>query len=273
MSGTFQDYMCPTAPELPKLVIAHSMTASPNTVHGAKGLGDGCSMVAPVAFANAIADATGLKDFAPPFLPGRIWQLLQGEDPDAALQREPISGSPSRPAPQGSLRGRNEIEISAPRQQVWDALLSPESLKHIIPGCESVEMTGPDTYRARVRISVGGIGGTYDAQIRISDRQEPERLRLSGKAESKLGFGEGEAYVTLGEKGQGHTALTYEYGANIGGRLASFGHRMLDGVVRLLLASFFERLRTFLRGEQPSEGLFARMRRLAVMLRQLWWRP
>jgi 2-furoyl-CoA dehydrogenase large subunit len=275
MSGTFQDYMCPTAPELPELIIAHSITASPNTIQGAKGLGDGCSMVAPVALANAIADATGLKDFAPPFLPGRVWQLLQGEDPDAMLRQQATSAAPSagaRPVLQGSLRGRDEVDIPAPRQQVWDALLSPESLKQIIPGCESVDVTGPDTYRARVRISIAGIGGTYDARIHIFDRLEPVRLRLSGKAESKLGFGEGEAYVTLTESGQGHTALSYEYGANIGGRLASFGHRMLDGVVRVLLANFFERLRTSLRGELPAEGLFARMRGLIVMLRQLWGR-
>jgi 2-furoyl-CoA dehydrogenase large subunit len=173
---------------------------------------------------------------------------------------------------QGSLRGRDEVDIPAPRQQVWNALLSPESLKQIIPGCERIDVTGPETYQARVRISIAGIGGVYDAQIRIFDRLEPARLRLSGKAESKLGFGEGEAYVTLTESGQGHTALSYEYAANIGGRLASFGHRMLDGVVRVLLARFFERLRTSLRGEQPSEGLFARIRGLTVVLKQLWGR-
>ena len=83
LSGTFQDYLCPTAPELPHLEIANINTPSPSTAHGAKGLGDGCSMVAPATLANAIADATGLDDMAPPFLPGRIWQLLQGKDPDA----------------------------------------------------------------------------------------------------------------------------------------------------------------------------------------------
>ena len=275
LSGTFQDYLCPTAPELPHLDIAHWVSPSPNTVHGAKGLGDGCSMIAPAALANAIADATGLEDFAPPFLPGRIWQLLQGEDPDATL-RQPALSAPSsaaaRPALQGNLRGQDEVDIPAPRQQVWDALLSPESLKEVIPGCESVEVTGPDTYRARLRISVAGIGGTYDAQIRIFDRQEPACLRLSGKAESKLGFGEGEAYVTLAENAQGHTTLSYDYAANIGGKLASFGHRMLDGVVRVLLASFFDRLRASLRGVKPSSGFLARMRAWAAVLKHLWGR-
>jgi 2-furoyl-CoA dehydrogenase large subunit len=197
--------------------------------------------------------------------------LLQGEDPDAMLRQPKSSPSTAaRPELQGNLRGRDRVEIPAPRQQVWDALLSPESLKDVIPGCESVEVTGADTYRVRVRISVAGIGGTYDGQIRIFDRQEPVCLRLSGKAESRLGFGEGEAYVTLAKTPQGGTTLSYEYAANIGGRLASFGHRMLDGVLRILLASFFERLRASLRGEIPSAGLRARMRGWVVMLKHLW---
>jgi 2-furoyl-CoA dehydrogenase large subunit len=123
LSGTFQDYLCPTAPELPELHIAHSVRASPNTVHGSKGLGDGCSMIAPVALANAIADATGLEDFAPPFLPGRIWQLLQGEDPDAMLRQPAPSAAAetnARPVLQGSLRGQDRVDVPASRQQVWE---------------------------------------------------------------------------------------------------------------------------------------------------------
>lgn len=269
LSGTFQDYLCPTAPELPALDIAHYATPSPNTVHGAKGLGDGCSMIAPVTLANAIADATGLEDIDPPFLPGRIWEMLNGGDPDALLHKPPAAAAtPGRPQLQGSLRGEGTIEIPAPRRQVWDALLDPASLKDIIPGCDSVEATGSDSYRARLRISVAGIGAAYDADIRIFDRDEPARLRLSGKGGSKLGFGSGEAYVTLAEA-DGRTTLSYEYAADVGGKLASFGHRMLDGVVRVLLANFFDRLRGHLRGESPPSGLAARLRSALDMIRLL----
>jgi len=260
LSGTFQDYLCPTAQELPDLDIGHVVTPSPNTVQGAKGLGDGCSMIAPAALANAIADATGLEDLTPPFLPGRIWEMLQGSDPDVLLrQPAPPAATEPRPALQGNLRGHGHVDIPAPRQRVWDALLSPDSLKSIIPGCEYVEATRPDSYQAKVRISVAGIGATYDAQLRIFDRREPESLRLSGKANSKFGFGTGEAYVTLGERAGGGTSLSYEYAANVGGRVAAFGQRMLDGVVRLLLASFFDRLRAHLRGEKPPSGFVARL--------------
>jgi 2-furoyl-CoA dehydrogenase large subunit len=261
LSGTFQDYLCPTAPELPDVDLVHYATPSPNTVHGGKGLGDGCSMVAPVALANAIADATGLQELTPPFLPGRIWQLLRGQDPDAVLRQPKASASGGgAPEMRGGLRDHGEVTIAAPRQQVWNALLDPNSLKAIIPGCESIEATGPETFRARVRVSVAGIGGIYDAQIRLFDRVEPERLRLSGRGESKLGFGQGEAYVTLTETMSGATFLTYEYAADVGGRVAAFGQRMLDGVVRVLLASFFERLRAYLRGDTLGDGILARLR-------------
>jgi 2-furoyl-CoA dehydrogenase large subunit len=258
---------------MPELVVAHAASPSPRTIHGAKGLGDGCSMITPAALANAIADATGLDDLAPPFLPGRLWEALHGEDPDAML-RQP-SAAPSLGATSwttsGGLSGQDQIEIPALRQEIWDALLNPDTLKRIIPGSESVELSGADLYRARVRISVAGIGATYEAQIRIFDREPPARLRLSGKAESKLGGGEGEAQVTLTEH-DGTTTLSYAYRASVSGRLASFGHRMLDGVVRLLLATFFDRLRAVLSGDTPPAGLRTRWNTWLALLGRAWGR-
>ena len=269
LSGTFQDYMCPTAPELPDVDIVHVITPSPNTLHGAKGLGDGCSMLTPVTLANAIADATGIKDLTPPFLPGRLWHLMRGEDPDAFTRKRQPPETGSALTLKGALRGDGTVAIDAPRQQVWDTLLDPAKLKSIIPGCESIDATGPETFIARVRVNIAGIGGLYDTKIRIFDRKEPQSLRLSGRGESKLGLGEGEAFVTLKEDGGGGTVLSYEYSADVGGRVAAFGQRMLDGVVRILLASFFDRLRVYLRGETPSSGLMATVRGWFAMLQML----
>jgi 2-furoyl-CoA dehydrogenase large subunit len=267
LSGTFQDYLCPTAPELPDLGIAHYATPSPNTIQGAKGLGDGCSMIAPVAMANAIGDATGLRNLTPPFLPGRLWQLLHGGDPDLALTR-PSSAPQDETGRQlsGTLRGRGTIAIEVARQKVWDALLDPVQLRAIIPGCQNIEQTSPDTFSAQIRVSIAGIGALYEAQIRIFDRKEPERLKLAARGESKLGFGQGEALVTLEETGAGVTQLTYEYGADVGGRVATFGQRMLDGVVKIVLADFFDRLRAHVRGEKPRGAVVQRLRRLISML-------
>jgi hypothetical protein len=75
--------------------------------------------------------------------------------------------------------------------------------------------------------------------------------------------------VTLAATPQGHTSLSYEYGADIGGQLAAFGQRMLDGVVRVLVASFFERLSAHVQGKKPAAGRVARWRSLLRMLKLL----
>ena len=142
-------------------------------------------MIAPVTLANAIADAVGLDDLIPPFMPGRVWQYMQGRDPDAIQATRPEGRVDELPTMPGGFTSEGEVVIDAAPVQVWQALLDPERLRAIIPGCESVEATGPDSYRARVRISVAGIGASYDVLMRLFERREPERMRLSGRAESR----------------------------------------------------------------------------------------
>ncbi|HXF98571.1 MAG TPA: xanthine dehydrogenase family protein molybdopterin-binding subunit [Gaiellaceae bacterium] len=77
LTGSFVDYLCPTAPDLPAVRIGHRETPSPFTPLGAKGLGEGTTMSAPAALANAIADAIGRDELEPPFTPPRVWELLQ----------------------------------------------------------------------------------------------------------------------------------------------------------------------------------------------------
>src|SRR5690606_2797748 len=144
LTNTFQDYMCPTAPELPQLEIGHIATPSPNTVHGSKGLGDGSSMVAPVAVANALSDALGIRDFDPPFTAPRLWSLIQGRDPDADWDEVgPASVADYRGK---LLTGTGKVVLDASPDQVWEVLLDVEGLAAIIPGCRGIERTGPDRY-------------------------------------------------------------------------------------------------------------------------------
>jgi 2-furoyl-CoA dehydrogenase large subunit len=161
--------------------------------------------------------------------------------------------------------------MPAPRAKVWRTLLDPVSLRVVIPGCESIEAVDSETFKARVRVSIAGIGGIYDAEIRIFDRKEPESLRLFGRGEGKLGFGQGEAVVKLKEGSSGGTVLSYEYRADVGGRVAAFGQRMLDGVVRVLLAGFFGRLRAHLQGES-ADGFFVRVSGWIALARMFWGR-
>jgi 2-furoyl-CoA dehydrogenase large subunit len=77
LTGTFMDYLCPTAPDLPPLKIGHRETPSPFTPLGAKGLGEGGTMSVPVAITNAVADALGVEQVEIPLTPGRVWELLR----------------------------------------------------------------------------------------------------------------------------------------------------------------------------------------------------
>jgi 2-furoyl-CoA dehydrogenase large subunit len=77
VTGSLMDYVIPTAPDLPALTSAHRETPSPFTTLGAKGLGEGTTMSAPVAIANAVADALGVETVELPLTPARVWELLQ----------------------------------------------------------------------------------------------------------------------------------------------------------------------------------------------------
>src|SRR5690606_25576832 len=150
----------------------------------------------PVALANAIAQATGLRDLVPPFTPPRLWMLMQGLDPDAVAEAPAPAPDQTELALAGHpLTGEGSVVLRAPRATVWRTLVEVEGLASIIPGCEDLRPVGPDAYDAVVNIRVAGIGGRYRAEIRLADQREPEQLRLVGGAEGKLGAGRGEALV------------------------------------------------------------------------------
>ncbi len=265
MTATFQDYMCPTAPEIPHLDVGHVSSPSPNTVHGSKGLGDGSSMVAPAALGNAIARAIGVRTVTPPFTAPRIWSLLNGLDPDSGLREQPkekvTEAYPGRP-----LTGSGDVTLSAPPEAVWAALLDVQALKEVIPGCKEIKPVGAHAYEAIVDIRVAGIGGSYKASIQLSNLKEPESLRLSGASEGALASGKGHADVQLSALPDGKTRLAYTYQAGISGRVVSFGHRMLDSVTAILISSFFEALESRLTGHRGSRFVSA-IRNLVRLLR------
>lgn len=243
LSGTFADYLCPTAPEIPPLDIGHVNTPSPFTALGCKGLGDGSSMLTPAAIANAVSDALGFREVELPLTPHRVWQMARGDKAAptfgfVATETEKTSGL-SGP---GLLTGKGETVVGADRQTVWNMLLDPDSLAAIIPGCEALEKTGDDAYRATVTIGVAGIRGRYDAKVSLHDTSEPESLRLTGAARGALGHGEAEGHITLEEAGAAQTKLSYTYKARVGGKVASVGQRMLGAATKILIGQVFDSL-------------------------------
>jgi carbon monoxide dehydrogenase subunit G len=104
-----------------------------------------------------------------------------------------------------------------------------------------VQAGWPDRYSAQVIIGVAGIRGTYDAHIEMRDKQEPNSVRLVGTASGALGFGAGSGLVTLRAEPDGRTPAEYQYEADVGGKLAAVGQRMLGTVTRYVIGRFSRR--------------------------------
>lgn len=263
LSGTFADYLVPTACEVPVPVILHRETPTPVTPLGAKGVGEGNCMSTPVCLANAAADALGGAVPSLPMTPAKLAALIHPADepPRPAGTTSPL---PAAKAGGRGLTGEGSREVPAMPEQVWAILLDPKELAALLPGCEALELAGPNAYRAEVMVGIGPVRGRYTAEVALSDLDPPNRLTLTGSGSSALGTGRGTGHVTLERTGNG-TRVTYRYNAEVGGKVAAVGGRMLDSASRLLIGQFFEKLVARAEGgkvaaERPS--LLARLLRL-----------
>lgn len=260
-AGTFADYLVPTTCEVPDPVILHLETPSPFTPLGAKGLGEGNNMSTPVCVANAVADALGHADIRLPLTPSRVMDLLGIDDPPPS---GPAAGAaPARAARAGGkgLSAQGEIVLPATPEAVFAVLLDPVALARVVPGCHALETTGPNRYRADVTVGVGMIKARYVAEIALSDIQAPHRLRLAGSGLSSMGSAKGSGLVTLAPHGGG-TLLRYDYEAEVSGKVAAVGGRMLDGAAKIVLKQLFEQLGRQASGQggrAPAQGWWRRL--------------
>jgi 2-furoyl-CoA dehydrogenase large subunit len=255
LAGTFADYFCPVAADLPPLNIGHAANPTDQNATGARGIGDGSSMNPPASIANAIADALGSADISVPAGPSRVWSMMNGLPPDGHLQRA-VDKSEREHATTGALRGEGEQSLPGSPETVWRALFAVNKLAKIIPGCRKLVEVEPDRFEAEIVLTVAGMRSSYQAKIALTDKVEPRSIRISGRAEGNLGFGGGEAEIRLTPHGDNATKLAYRYHADVGGRVASVGYRMLDSVVRLLIGQFFKGLT---RNIDPTGGRDSRM--------------
>ncbi len=242
-SGTLADYLMPTACETPDLVIVHQETPSPYTPLGAKGLGEGNNMSTPVCIANAFADALrpqqDLEEVLLPLNPGLVLDLLKTADPSPKDTPRP---SLVLPAGEGlALQAQGSVDIEASPAQVFAVLLDPVALASVIPGCHSLQAKGPYRYTADVTVGVGLVKARYEAEIVLTDIDAPRSLRLAVSGRSSLGTGAGNGLVTLEATTTG-TRLSYDYRAQVGGKVAMVGSRMLEGAARIIVAQLFESL-------------------------------
>jgi carbon monoxide dehydrogenase subunit G len=138
---------------------------------------------------------------------------------------------------------QGQYSFPADREQVWKLMLDPESLKHCVPGCESLEPTSEDQYQVTLKVGVAAIRGTYKGKIGIVDKVEPSSYRLRVEGSGGPGFVRGEASISLEEDGGG-TKVVVDADGNVGGTVAGVGQRMLGGVAKMLMDQFFNCLKS-----------------------------
>lgn len=135
----------------------------------------------------------------------------------------------------------NSRLIAAPQDAVWRALNDPAALKACIPGCESLEKSGENEWRAVVAAKVGPVAANFTGTMRMEDMTPPTGYTLKFEGQGgAAGFANGEAKITLAPEA-GQTRLTYAAKAQVGGKLAQIGSRLIDGVAAKLADDFFAR--------------------------------
>ena len=134
----------------------------------------------------------------------------------------------------------SEQLIEMPRDTVWAALNDTTILQQAMPGCESFDATSENTFEARLVTKIGPVKAKFKFDVELSDQDPPNGYTISGAGQGgAAGFAKGSASVSLTEQ-DGATLLAYNVQANVGGKLAQLGARLIDGVAKKMADEFFE---------------------------------
>jgi len=140
--------------------------------------------------------------------------------------------------------------INAPTDAVWRGLNDPDILRQCIPGCEALEKTSDTDMTATVVLKVGPVKARFEGAVQLSNLNPPHSYTISGEGKGGMvGFAKGGADVSLAEQPDGTTVLTYSVKADVGGKIAQLGARLIDSTAKKLAEQFFS---TFT--EKVNEG-------------------
>jgi len=150
------------------------------------------------------------------------------------------------------LNGENIIQ--APRMQVWEALNSADVLKETIPGAQSVEQTSVDEFEATVEIKIGPVKAKFKGKINLSDIDPPNGYKITGQGSGgTAGFAKGSAVVNLTDGDANTTKLVYDVDAQVGGKLAQVGQRLIQSASKTLADQFFNNLENYFNSSTNSD--------------------
>jgi uncharacterized protein len=134
-----------------------------------------------------------------------------------------------------------ERRIPAPRQKVWDALNDPEVLKAAIPGCKTLDKESDTDLRATAAVKIGPIAAQFTGKVQLLDLDPPNSYRIAGEGQGGVaGFANGGANVRLSDDGD-FTLLQYDVKAQVGGKIAQLGARLIDASAKQMADQFFDR--------------------------------
>ncbi|MCM3397752.1 carbon monoxide dehydrogenase subunit G [Oceanobacillus profundus] len=152
------------------------------------------------------------------------------------------------------MNGKGSIKLQGNRETVFTSLLNPEVLKNCIMGCKELIQQEENVYQVDLSVGVAAVKGKYDATIRLADVNAPESYRLIVHGEGGPGFVDAEAEIQLVDVDDNKTELKYTYEAEVGGKVASIGQRMLGGVAKLIINDFFKKVKKELEKVNTLEG-------------------
>ena len=137
------------------------------------------------------------------------------------------------------MKLQGEERIEAPRERVWEALNDPDVLEKCIPGCETLEQQSATDMTATVALKIGPVKASFDGKVQIKNMDPPNGYRLEGEGKGGVaGFAKGGADVSLADDGDA-TVLSYDVDAQVGGKLAQLGGRLIDSTAKKLAKQFF----------------------------------
>ena len=147
-----------------------------------------------------------------------------------------------------------ERRIPAPRQRVWDALNDPEMLRAAIPGCESVTRTAEDAFEAKVALKIGPMAAKFGGKVKLENINAPASYTITGEGNGgAMGFAKGGADVALEEVGPNETLLKFTVKAQVGGKMAQLGARLIDSTAKQMSDQFFDRFAAAVAPPPPAE--------------------
>lgn len=139
------------------------------------------------------------------------------------------------------MKMQGTYTLLASIDQVWAFLMDPEEIAKVMPGCEALEETAPDIYRATLKIGVAAVKGTYTGSVQLLDKTPPTSYRMLIEGSGTPGFVKGDASIVLTAE-DNRTVLAYDADTQVGGLIANVGQRMIGGAAKMIIKQSLKKL-------------------------------